>query len=399
MSDYDHIRDALPKSQDERRVRRMWRRIEAKRAPNASRIARPLRALVFVVASIAGTVAAYRAHTRPPLGIAGLEHVPPSLAADGLGRRIALTDGSVIALGAGARVDVITRTTERFELALRRGKADFDVASGGAPAWQVDVAGIAITFEDTAFAVERGAEEVVFQVRRGFIVLRGDHLPDRVVRLTAGAVYRVRVGPAALGARAEVAPTTTPTPPTSVVREPDIEELIDEPALARDTRPSPIAASDGAATWQSSFADGQYTVAYEALGSAGLAREANRVDRVEDLFALADVARLSGHPRDAMYPLTRIVEQYPADPRAGMASYTIGQLELDRLGRPREAADAYARALTLGLPRSMRELATARRVEALGRAGAPDVAAAVDAYLASYPEGRYRTEVARWAAP
>jgi len=58
------------------------------------------------------------------------------------------------------------------------------------------------------------------------------------------------------------------------------------------------------------------------------------------------------------------------DPRAGLAAFTLGRLELDRLGRPADAVTDLERALALGLPRGLVADARQRLDEARARARA-----------------------------
>jgi transmembrane sensor len=119
---------------------------------------------------------------------------------------------------------------------------------------------------------------------------------------------------------------------------------------------------------------------------------------VDDLLALADVARLSGHPADAVIPLTRVVTEHAGDPRASLAAFTLGRLELDSLRHPALAAAAFERAMALGLPQSLQEDALARLVEARAQAAdAPGARSAAEEYERRFPAGKRLDEVRRWA--
>jgi transmembrane sensor len=148
--------------------------------------------------------------------------------------------------------------------------------------------------------------------------------------------------------------------------------------------------------WRQAAEAGAYDDAFETLGGDGLADAARRAASVAELMTLADVARLSGHPADAVSPLRRVMEEHAADSRAALAAYTLGRIELEQLRRPADAADAFAASLRLGLPSALREPALAKRVEALGRIRSPETTLAIDTYLRAYPEGRYRAAVERW---
>jgi transmembrane sensor len=132
------------------------------------------------------------------------------------------------------------------------------------------------------------------------------------------------------------------------------------------------------------------------LGREGIAAEAQAAS-VEDLFALADVARLSGHPAEAVGPLRRIVDSHGGDPRAALAGLTLGRVELKSLGRPADATVALRRAFALGVPRGLAEDAYALLVEAAARSGdRAGARAAYEQYAAQFPHGSRLTELRSW---
>jgi transmembrane sensor len=152
-------------------------------------------------------------------------------------------------------------------------------------------------------------------------------------------------------------------------------------------------------SWRELARGGRDAEAYAALGAQGLRREARRLG-VDDLLALADVARLSGHPAEAVAPLARILSDFSHDPQAPLAAFALGRLELDALARPRAATAAFERALELGVPHSLRDDVSARLVEARERAGDGAAArAAASAYLREFPSGRHRAEMESVLAP
>jgi transmembrane sensor len=136
-----------------------------------------------------------------------------------------------------------------------------------------------------------------------------------------------------------------------------------------------------------------------ALGTEGLRRESRHLG-VNDLFALADVARLSGHPADAVVPLERIVTDFANDARAPLAAFALGRLELDSLGQAQAAAIAFRKALALGIPSGLREDVRARLVEANVRSGDAGAARrAADAYVDEFPNGRHLHAIQGWLRP
>jgi transmembrane sensor len=147
-----------------------------------------------------------------------------------------------------------------------------------------------------------------------------------------------------------------------------------------------------ASSWRPLAERGRYEEAHAALKRAG----PNAVrDETRDLLLAADAARLGGFPAEALPYLERVVRGHARDPRAGLASFTLGRVLLDELGRPREAADAFARARAAGGP--LAEDALAREVEATSRAGDTTRSRELArTYHNLYPQGRRAKAVSRF---
>ena len=111
----------------------------------------------------------------------------------------------------------------------------------------------------------------------------------------------------------------------------------------------------------------------------------------------ADVLRRAGRLEEAATLLAALAADPAASDRA-VAAFSLGRLEIDRRGRPREAAEAFERAIALGLREPLLEDARARRVQALGRFDRQAAQAAAVEYMAHHPRGRWRGEVEQWAA-
>jgi hypothetical protein len=143
-------------------------------------------------------------------------------------------------------------------------------------------------------------------------------------------------------------------------------------------------------------ARGAHRDAFEALGTDGFERTAARAGSVSELFALADTARLSGHAALAVAPLERVLAEHASDPRTGLAALTLGRLQLDALDAPGSACASLERAIALGLPDDLAEIAYARLVEAHRRAGHREqMAASARAYLERFGSGRNAEQVRR----
>lgn len=146
-------------------------------------------------------------------------------------------------------------------------------------------------------------------------------------------------------------------------------------------------------SWRTLAQDGDYAAAYERMQADP--RGAVR-DEPGDLLLAADVARLGGHPDRAIQPLERVVGKHPRDSRAPLAAFTLGRTFLDQLGRPREAAAAFATARRLAPEGAMAQDALAREVESWSRAGEASLARSrAEEYVSTYPHGRRLAAVRR----
>ncbi len=151
-------------------------------------------------------------------------------------------------------------------------------------------------------------------------------------------------------------------------------------------------------TWRRFAAEGKNAQAYAVLGRAGIASESESAS-VGDLFALADVARLSGHPADAVDPLERIVAQHSVDSRASLAALTLGRIRLRSLAMPGAAVQSLDKAIALGVPAQLCEETYALLVESLSRMGNRDRARAeYERFHARFPASAWSADLQKWTS-
>jgi transmembrane sensor len=294
-----------------------------------------------------------------------------------------MSDASRIELGHGARLEAKANSGTAFTAHLD-GTATFEVTPGGPRRWSIECGLVTVDVIGTRFRVaEDGSAQsphVRVSVEHGIVLVRGDAVPNHVQRLVDGQSIQVDgdvkgdVTGAVVG---DVPATPTPAPPVA----------------AASAGPDARAASR---SWHDLARGGDYDGAYRQLGPSGVAAEASGAS-VDDLLALADIARLSAHPADAVDPLSRVLDRHGGDPRAPLAAFTLGRIELDTLGQPAAAATAFQRAIRLGLPEGLTEDAYARLVEANAKAGEPEAArAARDEYERKYPHGSRSSTMRAW---
>ncbi|HVZ73663.1 MAG TPA: FecR domain-containing protein [Polyangia bacterium] len=356
------IKDRLRDPADEATVMRVWGQIDG-RAPVARRQRRRGALGVLGLAACAGVALfAFVRRDAGPLrfadgrALAAVETSAPSV--------VPLSDGSRLELGDGARFEPLESTGTTFIGVLARGRATFEVKPGGPRRWQIECGLATVEVVGTRFSCDRAPGRLRVEVTRGAVLVRGERVPDRARRLAAGESLDVVEAPASTAS----APALAPAPPP-------------EPAPAPTTE------------WRELAKRGRNAEAWTALGAQGVRRETQR-SGVADLLELADVARLSGHPRDAVAPLERVLARFPRDPQAPLAAFALARLELDTLDRPRDAAVALERALALGTPQSLREDALVRLADAHDRAGDHEAAThAARTYLREFPYGHARAEM------
>src|SRR5262249_44964351 len=99
---------------------------------------------------------------------------------------VPLSDGSRVVLEQGAALGGLADGGGRFVAVLRGGRCRFDVRPGGPRRWTIETDLATVEVVGTAFTVERGAKRLEVGVERGVVVVRGERVPGRVRRLTAG---------------------------------------------------------------------------------------------------------------------------------------------------------------------------------------------------------------------
>ncbi|MCB9656508.1 MAG: FecR domain-containing protein [Sandaracinaceae bacterium] len=385
----ERAREALNSDVDERRVQALWRRVEAGRRgprPRASsrreRLAVPRsRRLLSGVAVgalvvLLGVGWSLRGDPSGPLRLADGSPVPATITSD-VAESLSFDDGSSLALAPGSHVDLLETTPHHVRLALRGGRVTFRIRPRGPRRWEVACGPLSVEVVGTVFTITRDDERVGVDVARGAVLVRGERVPDHVQRLGAGQSLVV-------SSASEEPPAPRREPAPSPQDQDAAAQLEEAPARlggvgAREAQRRP--------GWREHLEAGRYEDAYDALGPDGFQREATRTDDVAELMRLSDLARLAGHPRDAVRPLERIMQRGDGGRAAAIAAYTLGRLRLERLGDPGGAVAYFEQSLQLGLPAALREPARARLVRALHADADPRGPDAARRYLELHPNG------------
>ncbi len=394
----DVLRDPL----DAEREARLTRRIEATRRHRAVVPPRRLRsgyiaAAAVVIISLGALLSLSLGRgDQPddllgPLRLAGSSARPGTLESPAdQGREVTLTDGSRLSLEPGAQVTFERNTGQDVELVLNAGAVTISVRPDGPRRWTVDTELIQVEVVGTRFRLDRSVDTVELEVEEGRVRISGPAAPS------AGPVV-FGPGGAHVFRRSRSSEMTAETDATQNREEPPAKATIPVPpqeSARRATRP----AAPHREAWRVLVSERRHAEAFESLGAREHARRTASATTVDELLALADVARLGGHSAQAVAPLDRIVSEHPRDRRAVLAAFTLGRLHTDRLGSPARGAESFRRVLALGAPAALRESAHARIVEASARAG--DQAGARRAardYLERYPDGRWADDVRTWS--
>ncbi len=261
-------------------------------------------------------------------------------------------DGSgAFSVAPGTRLQLDVATSDRVVTSLERGAARFEVVPDHEREFRVRIDAVTVTVLGTIFAVTRGERSVHVAVQRGRV---------RVESSSSNAVLEAgEEGDYALAPSAAPAPIAPPAAPG--------------PSVA----PAPASES-----WRALARRGRHHDAYTLMH--GLRPQ--QVKDAEELLAAADVARLSGHPGEAVPFLERVLTDFHGDSRAPLAAFGLGRILLPT--QPAEAAARFAEARALSPAGALAEDALAREVEAWSRAGVPGKARdAASEYVRRYPQG------------
>ena len=327
-----------------------------------------MRASIGAVATIAIVIAGWLAWPdREPR----VEPTPLAIHAAPPSSTLRFADGSTgTRLGTDSVLRVVPSAAGRTEVELARGAARFDVIEDRTRVFRVASGAVRVEAFGAVFACAVEGQQTHVEVFRGELRVLWN---DQQRELTAGEqgvfpptkVAAVPAPAAPIAAPAHVAP-----PPARSAAQPAV-------------------ASSG---WRELAHDGDFDHAYKALSDGDPVR-----DEPEELLLAADVKRLSHHPAEAIDPLRAVVRDHATDPRAPLAAFTLGRVLLEELGRPAEAARAFADAVRLAPTGPMTEDAIAREVEALSRAGElPAAKELAQHYLEQFPTGRKLKSVRRF---
>ena len=394
MSDrVDSLRERVREpAVDDAAVERVW--VGAGRVRGARARRRAAVTVSAAAALVIGAIAARPRSTSAGEGVTRINGESLAFRAIDRAQSIDLSDGSTLTARARTPLAIVANDGARVEWRMGEGAVHFSVRPRGPRRWTIDAGLARISVIGTQFDVERAPHALDVRCIEGTVRVESSLLPEGARVLHAGDAIRVSDAPPEPVVRtvdADASSVTDAAASSTVA----VDRAIDDAGgpQPRVARPSQPRADDRA--WRSLAQHGEYDRAYALLGHEGVARESS-ASSPDDLLALADVARLSGHPADAVAPLETLLSRHGRDGAAPLAAYTLGRVLLS-LSRAADAAAAFDRALSLGAPRAIEEDARLQLVRA--RAAAGDRAGAqraADDFRARYGETRGAQSLQRW---
>ena len=349
----------------ERGLRRLRAQLDARPGPAPSRWR--MAAVACLGAAALGAFALRSTIRRSPAPIVAEPIAPDARTTLKLG------DGSEVWFEHGSEVIVTEQTPTRVRIAVNTGSARFRVHHDQTRLFRVAAGGVEVSDLGTEFEVRRLGEGALVSVSEGSVgIAFQDKHTGQPVALTLAA--------------GQTGTFPSDPPPAS---EHDPAAASGNATIPRTTAAHrPAARAVAPETWRALARDSEYHRAYSALARTG-ARDVR--DDPTDLMLAADVARLSGHPAEALEPLRGVIDRHARDARAPAAAFTLGWVLMNDLARPAEAAEAFASAERLAPNGNLAEDASARAAESWRRSGnSAKAAAQVHRYLERYPHGRYR---------
>ncbi|HEY4184481.1 MAG TPA: FecR domain-containing protein [Polyangia bacterium] len=322
-------------------------------------------------------------------------------------RRLRFRDGSLAVLQSPDTVlEVLSVEDNRIVNELRSGSARFEITKRPTRVFRVIGGDTSVEVLGTKFEVERLDRRLRVSVTEGRVRVAWPGGERRLGKDETG------IFPPAPAGAPDAASVSTSSP--------SLEQdggSAGEAARRRTVRKRPVAVRELGARVQ---AHGQplaeakvesppaELVATEPAGSAvspapkptpAQASPARAEDRLSTMLRTADHARAGGRSLDAATALRAATAENPTDPRVPLAEFRLGRLLLEDMGKPAEAATAFARVRALAPAGPLAPDALAREIEA--RAASGDRATAHELsleYLARYPTGSHAAWVRRWGA-
>lgn len=337
------------------RTQAAWRKVRARLGERS----RPQLGRVLAVAAvIAALVVGWSLRPHAPA------HAGQSISTQGTALELSLDDGSRLELGPGSSLQVESESERLVALKLLEGGVVFDVVKRPGREFRVQVEDVSVVVVGTRFKVARGENAMVsVSVERGAVdvVRRGDRK-----RLRVGESWSLQ-------------------PSAGAVVEPIVEPIVEGTSVDAGTADAGV---------EQSSVDAGVRLVRAPVEAVKPRAPAPIEPSADEVFAELVSQRRAARWKEAAEVATRFLARFPKEPRAGLVSFELGRIQMDRLGAHADAAVRLRQAAVLAPSGPFVEDALAREVRALSAAG--DKAACVSrqaAFLERFPSGLHRASV------
>jgi len=295
---------------------------------------------------------------------------------------LALPDGIQVDLDRRSRVRLESVAPEEIRVALSKGSARFDVEPHRPRRVVVNADDVEVRVVGTRFRVTRieaAAPEdearIEVAVERGVVEVRE--------RQHAGEPHRLRAG------ERFSMPAISTGAETGGDRAAGDGDAVSEGAGA--TKPIGEAPVAPVARLASATRTSSPTEISAAIVTP---RRATTAATARALLERAQIAWRAGRMNEAAADYAEVLDRHPADPRAALAAFELGRIQMDQLGDLTAATASFERALHLAPRASFQEDTLARLAQANDRLGQrADCRRARQRYLRDYPNGLHVARV------
>ncbi len=306
------------------------------------------------------------------------------------------SDGTQVALSAGAGARVLSVETNGAHIVLEKGRASASVVHQPGTHWRVDAGPFEIAVVGTRFDVSWDPSEQVMGLvlKEGAVVVSGSFLRESM-RVGAGQSLHAFCNEARAELvddsaprvpQAELVVAPAPAPATPLGAAPATPSG-PAPATPSGPAPTPVIVSAAASTsWQALAGSGKFREALALVEQLGFEAECRGASG-QDLLTLGDAARLAGSTPRAREAYLAARAKLPG---GGRATYGLGLTAFDQQRDFASSArwfETYLREQPSG---ALRAEASGRLLESLSRSGQTARAReASEQYLARYPKGAH----------
>jgi len=296
---------------------------------------------------------------------------------------VRFSDGTVVTVDHGARVQVVEVDALGAELLVDEGRARFHVIHKPRARWNVAAGPYAVEVTGTRFEVNwtRAKGHFELTLEDGSVVVRGPQIRDGV-RLSAGQTLIASANPPTVRIRDvhEGEPVVTTTAESD-------EQVL--PSATRAKHAPGVAKAPSPASWSERVRSGEFESVIVEARARGLESVLKRAP-LADLVALADAARYSHEAAVSERALRAQRARFARSSHARDAAFLLGRLSEDRGDKTAAALRWYEQYLREAPRGAFASEALGRKMVALHRSEGLEGALPVARdYVLRFPSGPY----------